>query len=548
MHRSVKSAAALLFALTSNALAQAPDALSATASDPAKLEWMKGFPPPAEKVIRFTDPDYFAFPKLRWTVCNFRQLMPTVGVRNAPNAVRELHSELDPGIDTVAFTPMGGGASLTWDQAFDRNYSDGILVLHHGRIVYERYAGCLDENTLHGVMSVTKSLTGLIGETLIARDILDENATVGELIPELLGSAFYDATLRQVLEMTTALDYSEDYSDPDADIWAYARAGSPLPPPADYDGPRSYFEFLKTVEKAGEHGEQFAYHTVNSDVLGWVIARTTGRTVADWLADNVWSRIGTERESFYTVDSIATPFAGGGFNATLRDLGRFGQLILDNGRSNEQQLVPAQAITRIREGGDKQGFAQAGYSTLEGWSYQGMWWLSHDEHGAFAARGVHGQTIWIDPLADMVIVRLASHPSAGNVASDPTSLPAYRAVAEYLMMQDSKPQLIGREWLIEDIAGRGVIDNSPASLLFLPDGRLAGNATCNRIIGAYEQQATSLRIENTGTTMMLCPPALEMQEQILLEMLANIESFTIDDTGTLILHAPNGADILARRR
>jgi len=404
-------------------------------SDPKALGWMQGFPPPADKVIRFTDPDYFSFPKLRWTVCHFRELMPTVGVARGPDAVRPQPESLDPGIDTVEFTPLGGGKAMTWSEAFDANFTDGVIVLHHGRIVYERYGGCLDRTGLHGAMSVTKSLTGLLGEMLVAEGRLDETALVGDLIPELKQSAFGDATVRQVMDMTTALDFSEDYADPNAEVWVYAQAGSPLPKPAAYQGPRSYFEFLQTVRKNGRHGETFGYKTVNSDTLGWLIARATGRTVADLLSERIWNKIGVQREAFYTVDSIGTPFAGGGFNATLRDLARFGQLMLDNGRLDGQQIVQQSAIASIRRGGSRAAFERAGFD-LPGWSYRGMWWISHDDHDAYAARGVHGQTLWIDPRAGMVIARFASNPTAANAANDPTSLPAYRAVAEYLMAQD----------------------------------------------------------------------------------------------------------------
>lgn len=407
--------------------------LSAEASDPAKMGWMKGFPPPEDKVIRFTDPDYFSFPKLRWTVCHFRELMPTVGVYNGNEGASELPEKLDPEIDAVVFRPLGSEATMTWKESFDANYTDGILVLHRGHIVFERYSGCLEEETPHGAMSVTKSFTGLLAAMLIAEGKLDESALVGDLIPELKKSAFGDATVRQVLEMTTAIQYSEDYEDPKAEVWTYAKAGSPLPKPEGYEGPRSYFEFLETVKKQGTHGEAFAYKTVNADVAGWLIARTTGKSVAENLSERIWRHIGADREAFYTVDSIGTPFAGGGLNATLRDLGRFGLLLLNEGRVGKTEIIPASAIQRIREGGDPEIFAKAGYETLPGWSYDNMWWVSEDDHGAFAARGVHGQTIWIDPTAEMVIVRFASHPVAANPANDPTSLPAYRAVAEYLM-------------------------------------------------------------------------------------------------------------------
>ena len=527
-------------------MAQTTPLLAPQASDPAALGWMQGFPPAAAKTIRFTDPDYFAFPKLRWTVCNFRQLMPNVGVDNGSEGARVLPTALNPSIGKVVFKPLGNGAPMTWDAAFDANYADGVIVLHHGRVVYERYGGCLNATTLHGAMSVTKSLTGLLGEILVAEAVLRDTALVGDLVPELKASAFGDATLRQVMDMTTALDYSEDYADPAAEVWTYAEAGSPLPKPAGYTGPRSYFEYLQTVKKKGVHGEAFGYKTINSDALGWVVSRVTGKSVAQLLSERIWSRIGTEREAFYTVDSIGTPFAGGGFNATLRDLARLGQMLLEDGQSAGVQIVPQQAIAHIRNAGNAATFAKAGYALLPGWRYGSMWWISNDNHGAYAARGVHGQTIWIDPKADMVIVRFASHPVAANAATDPTSLPAYRAVAEHLVATDTTP-LRGREWVVETIAGAGVIDNSHASLHFLPDGRLAGSATCNRIIGSYKADGGKLTMAMPGTTMMACPPALMNQERKLLQLLPTVKGYRIDTTGALVLALADGTTIIARR-
>jgi CubicO group peptidase (beta-lactamase class C family) len=98
-------------------------------------------------------------------------------------------------------------------------------------------------------------------------------------------------------------------------------------------------------------------------------------------------------------------------------------------------LFTKEVIENIRAGGDKSAFAKAGYATLAGGSYRSMWWVLHNKHGAFAARGVHGQTIYVDPTAEMVIVRFASYPTAGNAKIDPTSLPAYQAVAKYLMKE-----------------------------------------------------------------------------------------------------------------
>ena len=528
------------------AVAQAQTPLPASASDPGAMGWMQGFPPSAEKTIRFTAPDYFSFPRLRWTVCHFRELMPTAGVDRGPGPVSELPTALNADMDAIHFRRLDNQQEISWAEAFDATYSDGLLVMHHGRIVYERYAGCLDANTLHGAMSLTKSITGLLGEMLVAEGTLDENDLVGTLIPELQNSAFGDASVRQVLDMSTGLDCSEAYADPKAEVWAHAQAGSPLPPPAHDDGPRSDFESLQQVRKKGEHGLSLGYKTVNSDALGWILARVTGQPLNELLAERIWRRIGAEREAFYTADSIGTPVAGGGLNTTLRDLARLGQLVLQDGQWNGEQVIPAAAIERIRRGGDRGQFARAGYNLLPGWSYRGMWWHSGNEHSAFSARGVHGQTLWIDPVADLVIARFASHPVAANAANDPISLPAWQVLAKYLMENDPTA-LLGGDWIVEDIAGNGVIDDTRASLRFLGDGRLTGHGTCNRLLGRYESTAQALHLELMGTTRKLCAPALMNQEQKLLELLSRITTYRVDATDTLWLNTPSGESITLRR-
>lgn len=402
-------------------------------SDPEKLGWMVGAPPAEEKTIRFTDGHYFDFPQMRWTVCNFQQLMPTKRVSRGLGAPAPLpHADKTKAINAVTFTPWGAKEAMTWEDSLSANFTDGIVVLHDGKIVYEYYAGCLKPDNAHGAMSVTKSFTGLLAEILVAEGVLDEAKLVKDYIPELGASAFGDATVRQVMDMTTGLDYSEDYADPDAEVWQHAAAGSPLPKPEGYEGPRTYYEFLQTVKKKGEHGKGFGYKTVNSDTLGWIISRVSGKDVTALLSEKIWRRIGAEQDAFYTVDSIGTPFAGGGLNAGLRDLARVGQLLLDDGMMNGKQIIPEKAVESIRKGGDKEAFKAGGYESLQGWSYRSMWWVTHNKNGAYMARGVHGQSLYIDPAARMVIARFSSHPKAGNGANDPTTLPAYDALARSL--------------------------------------------------------------------------------------------------------------------
>jgi CubicO group peptidase (beta-lactamase class C family) len=430
--------AAILTAITATPLAAQTEVPSAQASDPDVMGWMQGFPPPDDKLITQPDSNYFSFPKLRWSVCHLREFLPTEVISRGTGAPVPLDypghaafADLAREIDALTFMPIDGTQEMTWEQSLHANYTDGMLVMHRGKVVYERYFGCLEEDGKHAIMSMTKSITGLLGEILVAEGVLDDTRLVRDIIPEIGESAFATATVREVMDMTTGVRFSEDYADPDADIWLYSRAASPLPKPADYAGPEGYWEYLQQVQPEGDHGEEFHYKTINSDMLGWMISRVTGKAVTELASERLWRPMGAEMDAYQTVDGKGVPFAGGGVSAGLRDLARLGALMLNEGEMNGERLFPAAVAQTIAAGGDRAKFA--GFPTIPNGSYKSQWWVFHNDHGAFAARGVHGQTIYVDPTAEMVLVRLASYPRAQNGFIDPTSLPAYQAVAEYLM-------------------------------------------------------------------------------------------------------------------
>ncbi|MCY1169542.1 6-aminohexanoate-dimer hydrolase [compost metagenome] len=411
----------------------APKFADAQASDPVTMGWMAGSPPSADKLIQFADGSFRKFPQIRWSFSNYRQFVPTSNVARGTGPVSVLPLAARQDLDAVSFQVLGTGETMTWAQSLGANYTDGIVVVHKGRIVYERYFGVLKPQGQHIAMSVTKSFIGTLGAMLVAEGVIDENALTSTYVPELKDTGFGDVTVRQLLDMTTGIKYSENYADPKAEIFNHTRAGGVIPRPPGYDGPKSFYEFLLTVKKEGAHGQAFAYKTVNSDALGWVIRRATGKSIGDNLQERIWRKLGAEQDAYFTIDSTGTEFAGGGLNASLRDMARFGEMMRQGGKYNGQQIVPQKVVADIRNGGGKAEFAKAGYKTLPGWSYRDMWWVSHNEHGAYSARGVHGQAIYIDPKAEMVIARFASHPVAGNPANDPTSLSAYHALAKYLL-------------------------------------------------------------------------------------------------------------------
>jgi CubicO group peptidase (beta-lactamase class C family) len=415
------------------ALAQQPAPLSAADSDPVKMGWMVGAPPPADKLIQFSNGSHFAFPQTRWSFANFQRFLPTSNVWRGDSAASPLPRAERSDIDAVSFQPLGRSGTMTWVESLAANYTDAIVVLHKGKIVYERYFGVMNPHATHIAMSVTKSFFGTLGAVLVAEGKLDEKAPVSKYIPELKETAYGDATVRQVLDMTVGVKYSENYADPKAEIFDHVRAGGLVPRPPGYAGPTSFYGFLKTLQKEGQHGEAFAYKTVNSDVLGWLIRRASGKTVGELLSERIWQKLGMEQDAYLLIDSEGTEFAGGGLNAAVRDLARFGEMMRLDGTYNGQQIIPKAVVDDIRNGGKKSDFEKAGYKTLPGWSYRDMWWVTHNEHGAFMARGVNGQSIYIDPKAEMVIARFGSHPMAANAHNDPTTLPAFHALAKHLM-------------------------------------------------------------------------------------------------------------------
>ena len=433
-HSCFFAVALLLAPLLTTVSAEAQQAPASPAdTDPVKMGWMQGSPPPPEKRVQFRDGSSYQFPQTRWSFAHFPELMPTARISRGSGRVAVLPRALRTDLDAVAFTPLGRQDRMTWAQAIEAVYGDAVLVLHRGRIVYERYNGVMNPDQPHIAWSVTKSYFGTLMEMLIAEGKVDEQALVTRYIPELAGSGFGDATVRQVLDMTTGLAYSEDYTDPNADIAKFALAVGASPAPAGYAGPRAAYDYLPTIPKKGAHGEGFTYRSVNTEVLGWIIAKVTGKRPQLMLSERIWTKLGAEHDAQITVDSIGTPFTAGGLNLTLRDMARFGEMMRLGGRFNGKQIVPAAVVAKITAGASKSDFAKAGYKSLTGWSYKSQWWISHNPHGAFNARGVHGQTIYIDPKAEMVIVRFASNPRAANANFDPISLPAYQAIAEKLM-------------------------------------------------------------------------------------------------------------------
>ncbi|HIZ51342.1 MAG TPA: beta-lactamase family protein [Candidatus Pseudomonas excrementavium] len=412
--------------------------IAADLPDPAsvrtdQLQLMQGFPPAADKQITqagFMRP----YPNPRWSFHHARELFPSRRVARGHEAVSVLpHAEgMEQKIADLTFTGPDG-EQVSFEQYLDSTYVDGVLIMQHGKVLFERYQAGVPEDEPHILWSVTKSFVGLLATQLIEEGELDPAALVTSYLPELENSGWRGATVQQVLDMTADIDYSEVYADRNSDVVKYSLAAGMGPVPHDYPGARDLYSYLPTIGAGvDEHGQSFRYRTTHTEVLGWILRRVTGMSTAALVEQRLWRKLGTEEDAYMLLDSKGAEWAGAGLNVTLRDLARFAEMVRLEGRFNGQQIVSAEAVRQIREGGDREAFKAAGRDFQPGYSYRNQWWISHNDDGAFEALGVHGQMIHINPAVGMVMVRLSSHPVASSAQTMPLSIPALAALADLL--------------------------------------------------------------------------------------------------------------------
>jgi CubicO group peptidase (beta-lactamase class C family) len=421
-HRSIPIAGALLLCASVCAAQGAPPP---EGTDPVKLGLMTGFPPPPDKVVKLST--VLKFPNGRWAYHHMRELGPTAQVWRGdeqPSVVREMPQAMDKlGFDD----DKGGKTTLAdWQRA---TYTDALLVMHKGVIVYQTYYAGMAANQPHSLWSMSKSFTGLLVTMLVKEGVIDPDALVTQYLPELKDSAWADATVQQTLDMTTGVAYDENFRDPNSGIFQYLHASGLLPAPPSYSGARTIPELLVTLKKEGNHGAGFKYKSVDTEVLGWLLQRVTGKSYAALLSERLWSKIGAQDDGYVWVDPIGSQITSVGFSATLRDLGRLGETLRVGGRFKGRQVVAEGVIAELRKGADAEKFKTAGQTMRAGYSYHNQWWIPHDRDGTFEMKGLNGQHMHINPAAELVIVKLSSHPAGDTSVTHALDRRAFAAVA-----------------------------------------------------------------------------------------------------------------------
>jgi len=379
--------------------------------------------PPALVVPRR---DWDRPPWNRWSFQHIREILPTAEVWRG-NGHRKSLPRAEVDLDGLVIPGHGQGRTLA--QHLDDTYTDGFLVLRGGTVVCERYFNGMTERSLHLSQSMAKSVTATVFGILVGRGLIDCDAPVTRYLPELERTGWNGATVQHVLDMTTGVRYDETYTDPFSDVGQtdVASGWKPIPPDTDpaLRWPTHMWEqILGLTETVRRHGEAFDYRSIETDVLAFLMERVTGRRLPQLVSEELWQKIGADENACFTVDRAGYALADGGFNATLRDYARFGQLILDGGRG----IVPAEWIEATRTGTHGPVYNDA----FPSGSYRNQFWIEDPQSRTLMCRGVFGQLIYISFAYDMVVVKLSSYPDFTNTDFSRATLAAIHAIAGVL--------------------------------------------------------------------------------------------------------------------
>ena len=363
-------------------------------------EVMQGFPP--EEPNRASLANWRKAPYCHWAFHHVREIIPSAKIPNDPIDVWKLESGT---IDT---------SSLGLDDAMVKTDSDAVVILHKDKLVHETYRNGMTWRDPHILMSVSKSMLGLVAGTLVERGELAENDLVTKHVPELANTAYAGAKVRDLLDMRAGVLFEEDYLATDGPIIDYRFAANWNPVPKDYVASdlRSFMSLLTRSD--GPHGGRFHYVSPNTDLLAWVFERATGIRYAELVSERLWRPLGAEAAGYITVDRIGGARAAGGKCLLARDLARVGMMMANGGQRDGKQVVPASWLEDIIKNGDPQAWKDGDFYNKMGQReihYRSKWYIQRDSEPLIFGVGIHGQFLFVDPAKKLSVAWFASRNS-----------------------------------------------------------------------------------------------------------------------------------------
>ena len=321
---------------------------------------------------------------------------------------------------SLDFTYSWQGGRVPAEQFLERTYTNALLVLKDGRIVSEIYRNNSDARSRFIGWSMTKSLTSVLIGCALAEGRIDSLDTpITRHLPELVGGGYDGVSIRQVMQMRSGVDYEERYDFGNPGVAASNHIAALVRNTA------RFADVARTLPRKHSPGTHFQYKTIDTAVLGWLVERVTQGSVAAYTARCVWEPLGAEADGYYIMDGppgIGREFSGAGYNATLRDYARFGQMMLDGGVANGRRIVSAEWVRQSTGPSGPEDSRRGGY---------GLQWWTMGGSDAYAAIGLQGQYIYIDPSMRTVVVKLSYFPPGDNSTLDAETMAFMQAASAW---------------------------------------------------------------------------------------------------------------------
>jgi CubicO group peptidase (beta-lactamase class C family) len=366
------------------------------------------------------------YPHSIWGFTHVEQLLPVAAVAASASPVPLPDGE---GLDLARIGFSVEGRRLTVEEALGLTHTDGFLVLRHGAVLARRDINQAPDSR-HIVFSVSKSITAMLAGVLADEGRLDPDAPVTHYVPEARGSAYGDCTVRNLLDMTVSIRFTEDYLDPLGDVARY-RVAMGWNPPGDGMAVEGLHGFIAGLPKAAyPHGWRFHYVSPNSDMLGGVLERAGAAPFATLMSRHLWQPMGAAADALITLDRHGAPRSAGGICTTLADLARFGEMVRCGGSLAGRRVIPESWIADIREQGDAAAWSRGEMAGLfpDG-RYRAQWYVPEASGNELCAIGIHGQWIYIDFDAGLVAVKQSSQPIPADEAAERLTFAMFRAIA-----------------------------------------------------------------------------------------------------------------------
>lgn len=362
---------------------------------------------------------WLTFPSNQWAFANIDQVLPTDTISKSSR--QDAFPEALKTFET--FNLEHNGVKLDLKSYLSQSKTDGLIVLQHGKVVFEDYFNNNTKDSKHILMSITKSITGLLVGILQAQGKLAVDDLVSKYVPEIAETCFKDKTIRQCIDMRSGVAYVDNTHE--------YRAAAGWHPFNGSEKHRDLRAFLANFTPQDVIDDRFEYVSANTDLIGWVLERASGKLFAELVQESLWEPMGAENDAMVALDPQGLARAAGGLCVTLRDLARVVQLSINDGKNASGDIVvPADWIQDILHGGSKEAWQRGNFAPMFRGYFDDMAYRSYcyvdEENETVMGLGVYGQAFVVDRKQGIVLVTTRSQENPLDIDKIKMTMGAFR--------------------------------------------------------------------------------------------------------------------------